>query len=140
MDSIGIGQKQTDIGEIEITLSIGAKQTIDSDTPIPLVWSGSLTNRQSLQSSDLFNAFISLRVGFITGDRAEENIKNLYYPFLEFGVGMQFYCHINQQYFITIMPEFGLIPGMPYTGDPLSVAAPTVALSMAFGKKNKIDH
>lgn len=134
--SIGIGKDHVDVGEIELTASISPHQTFDRSAPVPMAWSGSVTNRKVLNISRAMDAFIAFRAGFVVGDRDEKDVDNLYYPFLEISIGMQLYRRISKQSYVAITPEFGFIPGAPYTGSLYTIAAPTVGLSMAFGRQS----
>lgn len=134
---IGIGKSTQDMGQVEMNVSFSSDQRFDRDTSIPIAWAGSVTNRQIMSTSPLMDTFISFRAGFVAGDRAEKKEDNMVYPFLQLGLGMQIYHHFNQKTYMAMMPEFGFIPGMSYSGDVLSIAAATVAVSVAFGQKNR---
>jgi len=133
---VGIGKETTDMGEVEMNVSLSPNQIFDRKESIPMAWSGSVTNRQVMSISPVMDAFISFRAGFVAGDRSETDVDNLYYPFLQLGLGMQVYHRFSRKSYMALMPEFGVIPGMPYSGDLLSIAAATVAVSVAFGKNS----
>ena len=133
--SFGIGKNNADVDDIELSLSILPNQVIDTGAIVPLAWSASVTNRQILRFSSSIEAFLSFRGGFIAGDRKEDGRRNLYYPFLQFGLGMQLYRALTKTTYVAFMPEFGFIPGALYHQKVLSVAAPTIGLSMAIGRR-----